>query len=365
MSAPSDTREIEWERSPLVEPKRDAEVERWARQAGALKAYPLHYYSACPWLARSMARLGTIDLTHLDHDLAGRAVLVVSRDNSCRYCLAAARLLLRAVGRSEESIESLEGDLASAEQAPERHPDLTFVRRLSRSNPPPTPADIGALREAGFSREEILELAFVTAQYVAINRINTMVALPPERFERLDRGWLLPLLRPAARRMFKARRRRHPPVFLSAGEKTGPFAAEVTGLDGLPAGRTLRQILDDAWSSPILTRRTKALAFAVVARGLGADRVEREALELLAADGFERSAAESALAHLASPALDPVESALLPFVPETLWYEPAPLQRQVRQLRGKLSDAELLEAVGIAAFANAVCRLSLALEAIE
>ncbi len=367
MSAPLGIREIEWERPPLVEPIPDAEIERWARESGAPRIYPLRYFTRCPWLARSMVRLGALELAHLGHELADVAVLVVSRDNSCRFCYAGARVLLRVNGMSEASIESLEGDLVTAELEPRRRLGLEFARRLSRSNPPPSATEVEALREAGFSREELLELAFVTAQYVVVNRITTLIALPTERMERLDRGWLIRLMRlmrPIIRRVIGESRIRRPPVFLSVEEKSGPFAAEVVGLDGLPAARKLRQILDEAWSSPILTRRAKALTFAVVAHGLGADRVEGEALDLLAAEGFDRSAAEGVLAHLASPALDPVESALVPFVRETLWYEPAPLQRRARELRDLLTEEELLETIGIAAYANAVCRLSLALEAI-
>ncbi len=364
MSAALSIREIEWESAPLVEPKPDAEVERWAREVGAPRLYPLRFFTRCPWLARGMVRLSTLPLAHLDHELADVAVVVVSRDNSCRYCYGRARFLLRAIGMSEERIESLEGELFAAEIEPRSRVGLDFARRLSRSNPPPSAADVKALREAGFSREELLELAFVTAQYVVINRVVTIVALPLGIFERIDRGWVLRLIRPIVRRLVSKRRLRTPPAVLSDEEKSGPFAPEVNGFDGLPAGRTLRQILDDAWASPILTKRAKALAFAVVARGLGAERVEREAFDLLAAEGFDRSEAEEALAHLASSALSPVESALLPFVRETLWYEPGPLQRRARELRGTLTDEELLETIGIAAFANAVCRLSRALEAI-
>ncbi len=35
MSAPLSIREVEWESAPLVGPKRDAELEHWARQAGS------------------------------------------------------------------------------------------------------------------------------------------------------------------------------------------------------------------------------------------------------------------------------------------------------------------------------------------
>jgi hypothetical protein len=38
------------------------------------------------------------------------------------------------------------------------------------------------------------------------------------------------------------------------------------------------------------------------------------------------------LAHQASPALDPVESVLVAFARETLWYQPAPLQRRAQSI---------------------------------
>jgi len=358
-------REVAWESPPLFEPHRDAELERWARESGAPSFYPLRYFARCPWLARSMVRFSALELAHLEHELAELAVLVVSRDNSCRFCYAGARLLLRVTGMSAERIESFEAGLATAEIEPRNRLALEFVRRLSRCNPPPSRAEAQALLDAGFSREELLELSFVTAQNVVINRLTTLAALPPSRPERLDRGWVIKLLSLLGARLRRKRWIRRDAVSLSPAEKTGPFSAEVVGLDGLPAGRILRAILDEAWASPILSTRTKALAFAVAARGLGAKIMEQEALELLAAEGFDGSATEEVLAHLASPALEPVESALLPFVRETLWYEPAPLQRRARELLAELTPEQLLEGIGIASFANAVARLSRVLEVID
>ena len=47
----------------------------------------------------------------------------------------------------------------------------------------------------------------------------------------------------------------------------------------------------------------------------------------------------------------------MPFARETIWYEPAPLQRRARVLRDRLSGPQLLEAIGVASLANGLCRM--------
>jgi len=47
----------------------------------------------------------------------------------------------------------------------------------------------------------------------------------------------------------------------------------------------------------------------------------------------------------------------VPFTRETIWYEPAALQRRARALRDRLSPLEFLEAIGVASLANGLCRL--------
>jgi hypothetical protein len=65
----------------------------------------------------------------------------------------------------------------------------------------------------------------------------------------------------------------------------------------------------------------------------------------------------SALTHLDAPELDPVERVLVPFARETIWYEPAALQRRARAVRDRLSGPQFLESIGVAALANGLCRL--------
>jgi hypothetical protein len=45
-------------------------------------------------------------------------------------------------------------------------------------------------------------------------------------------------------------------------------------------------------------------------------------------------------------------------VRETLWYEPAVLQRRTRALRDSLTQEQLIEAIGVASLANGLCRMA-------
>jgi hypothetical protein len=163
---------------------------------------------------------------------------------------------------------------------------------------------------------------------------------------------------PIARRLLRARTRRSRP--LEPVECAGPWAYLVEALARLPAGRVLRRVLDEACASPVLPRQTKLLVFAVVARTLGSAHSEREAVRLLLECGADPDAVAGALRHLHAPGLDPVDAAAVPFARETVRYRPAEVQRQARGLLPLLGAERLVELVGVAALANAVCRLGAA-----
>ena len=61
--------------------------------------------------------------------------------------------------------------------------------------------------------------------------------------------------------------------------------------------------------------------------------------------------------HFDRKDLSPIERLLVRFARETIWYEPAPLQRRARMLRERLSGPQLLEAIGVASLANGLCRM--------
>src|SRR5207248_3119422 len=80
--------------------------------------------------------------------------------------------------------------------------------------------------------------------------------------------------------------------------------ALVAALGDSPSAETIRRMVDDAFASDVLPRRTKALLFAVVARALGSAYVEAEVRALLAAGGDSATELDRILEHLAAPSLD-------------------------------------------------------------
>jgi alkylhydroperoxidase family enzyme len=351
-------REIEWEPC-LLEQRRDDALDRRARATLGRGAGPLTYFAALPWLANVAVDFQACLLTvvHIEHDLADLVSLAVSQDNSCRYCFAVTRTFLILLGYPPRRIAHLEQQLLTSEFSDKERAAIDFARRLSRSNPLLEPAARDALGRAGFTEPAIRELTGLVGVNVFYNRLSTLPALPPETMEALPDRWRTRLLRPVLGRVVRRYRFRGAPVALTDAQRQGPFADVVAGFDGLQIGGVLHGALAAAWASPVLPVRTKALMFAVVARALGCTHTEHEARRLARAAGVADADAEQALAHLDSPALDDIERMLLPFARETVWYQPAAIQRRARELRESIGSERFLEVVAVAALANAVCRL--------
>jgi alkylhydroperoxidase family enzyme len=349
--------DIEWE-APFLEPTQDRELERYVRQRLGMVPTLATYFYSCPWIVRSIVAFDSsqLRLTHVDDELARLIGLVVSQDNSCRYCYAASRALLKIFGFGEMRIRQLEQDLLTAELSPNARVALDFVRRVSRANPLPAGGDTQKLRAAGYGEGAVKELVFLAAINVYYNRLATLPAIPTEALERMERSWVFKLLRPLIARFLTAKwRAAQGPAF--TGEP-GPYAYLVDRFAGVPLAATLAWSLHEAWQPSLLPARTKAFAFAVVARGLGCPTSEREATRLLVTEGVDETVVRAALDHLASPALNAVEAAIVPFARETIWYSPVQIQRRARALREQLTREQFLELVGVVSLANAVCRMS-------
>src|SRR4029434_4190372 len=101
--------DVTWE-ACLIEPRDDRVLESYARRKIGIPWPTIRYFSSVPWLARALIDLHPEYglLMHLDQDVADLLTLVVSQENSCRFCYAAQRMLLWSQGMAEARIERLE-----------------------------------------------------------------------------------------------------------------------------------------------------------------------------------------------------------------------------------------------------------------
>lgn len=356
-------RDVEW-LPPLLERHSDpARLGRIKARAGRAQAN-LAYFVASDWLPEANAEMNValFTRTHLSHELADLVGLAISRDNACRYCFAATRTLLIMVGYPRERISRLEQDLTITDLDERTRTAITFARRLSRSDPHPSAADAQALARVGIEGSAYRELAAAVCLWAYFNRVSTLAAIPPDTMEALPDRWPVRLLRPliAGRvdRTYRITGRETP---LPDEMRRGPCAQAINALDGLPQAPILRRAIDAMWASDGLPRRTRALLCATIARALACPTSEAEAVALLAEEGVAPDTVDGVLRHLDAPGLSETERMLVRFARETVWYEPAPLQRRAHEIRAQLSERELVETIGTVSLANMLCRLHVAL----
>ncbi|HKY92405.1 MAG TPA: carboxymuconolactone decarboxylase family protein [Nevskiaceae bacterium] len=350
-----------WE-VPLLQPTRDVALERDLKRIGRGSPSPAAYFMSCPWLARSCVRLNWDHglLLEVDFMLSDLMILVVSQENACRFCYAATRMQMRMMGMDEERVQELERQLSADGLDPKTVAAVRFARRLSRSNPPPDRGELAALRAAGFSEAQVRELIFVIAGSCYFNRLMTVPALPAESMERMPDRWFAPLIRPLMARMMRGWRWRGEPLSVGAMADL-PCASTLAMLHSTPMADALAVTLQEMWAPTVLSRRSKALVMAVVAHGLGCAAVAADMQAILDQEGLGRDEVENVVTHLRGPGLDPVESALVTFARDTIWYEARSIQRRARATSEVVQGPALVEAIGLSAFANFMCRLHLAL----
>jgi AhpD family alkylhydroperoxidase len=355
-------KQTEWEACVLA-PARDAAVEGMARRAYGMVPPHMPYLAHAPWVAESQVYLSPSQglLIELDDDLQELVSLVVSHENSCRFCFAVSRYLLRVQGMTEARVAELQARLSQAALDPRTNAAVAYARRMARSQPLVGGAERRALREAGFSAGEIRELAFAVAYISFANRITTIPAIPPHEMERLPDQWFFPVLRPLMAWM-GARHRRRGQRIAAPAPRSGPYAGLVAALGESPMAAAVARALDDMWSSPVLSRRCKALLVAVVATGLGCERTVEDARGVLREEGLADEVGARALRHLHAPELDAIENLLMPVARDTKWYQRAPVLRRARELCERLTPAQLIETIGVLGLANALCRLAPALQ---
>ncbi|HKZ03908.1 MAG TPA: hypothetical protein VJU81_00435 [Methylomirabilota bacterium] len=354
---PSPLEQVAWEPC-ILEPQRDRALEAYARRKQGIPNPAISYFAPVPWLARALVDLHPEYglLLRLDHGVMDLVNLVVCQENSCRFCYAAVRAMLWAQGLSRARIEQMERDLLRADLPPRTLAAMAFGRSQSRTGPAGARAAREALARAGVDAEEMREIAFAAALVDFSNRAHTIAAVPVRPLERMPDRLHTRLMKPLVNFLIR-RSRSYGRAQPLERIPEAPHRRLLQAYAGSPIAPALGAALEAMWASPVLARRCKLLIFAVVARGLDCEACGPEIVEALRKEGLSDAAIAEVLTHLDGPDLDRVERQVVSFARETIWYEPAVIQRRARALREHLTGPEVVEAIGVASLANGLCRL--------
>jgi uncharacterized peroxidase-related enzyme len=96
--------------------------------------------------------------------------VLVSRDNSCSYCVAAHTGALRAIGVTDKEISAIEEDPDKADFTTREKALIRFARKANREPLKIPDVEFGALRETGATDAEIVEALGVMELFTAFNK---------------------------------------------------------------------------------------------------------------------------------------------------------------------------------------------------
>ncbi|MGM0387285.1 MAG: peroxidase-related enzyme [Natrinema limicola] len=115
-------------------------------------------------------------------------VVAVSGVNHCYYCNVAHGALVRIYAEDPTLADQLVANYRTADISEAHHTMLDVAVKLTERPAEVEPADLEALREAGFSEEAIWDIAAVTAFYNLSNRMAMFAEMQPnDEFHTLGR----------------------------------------------------------------------------------------------------------------------------------------------------------------------------------
>jgi alkylhydroperoxidase family enzyme len=344
--------DIRWGRPFIPDTPLSPELVAEAKQR--LKKVPefVSMTGASPWLTRLMfiweerRAYAQLDATQINI-----VALVTAQENACRFCYGMQRALMKILGYSESQIRCIERDSELGDARTKALVD--FCRKLAQSNPRPARAEREALERFGFSQDFIAELVFEVGINCFMHRVASFLAAQPVAgLERASNRWWSVFLRPVL--AIKVRPKRITP---RRERGSGPFGPVLSALSGTGAQPILGEMAEHLLSPSALSRRTKLLMMATIARAMACPYCQGVATNLLVDDELSTEDIADVLDTLESPKLSAVEAKLLPFARATIRYEPYKMQERTAQLAVDLGPELALEAVGVTAMANMMVRL--------
>lgn len=116
-------------------------------------------------------------------------VVATSAANQCQYCVIAHGAILRVRARNPLIADQVAANYRKADISPRQRAMLDFAMKVARQAETVDEADCVALREHGFSDDDIWDIAAITAFFGMSNRLANFASLRPnDEFYSLGRS---------------------------------------------------------------------------------------------------------------------------------------------------------------------------------
>jgi uncharacterized peroxidase-related enzyme len=184
---------ITWLRVPGREELPAEVLELWAPALeklgfvpNVLRAYalrPSHLVAWTAWFDETMK--GDSGLTKAEREMIA---VVVSVANDCAYCIAAHSAVLRKLMKDPALADAVAADHRSADIPERMKVALDYAVKLTLRPREMVEEDVEALRDAGWSDEDVLDIAEVTGLFNMSNRMASGLGWAPNaEYEQLGR----------------------------------------------------------------------------------------------------------------------------------------------------------------------------------
>jgi len=107
---------------------------------------------------------------HLRRIVKESIAVLVSKDNSCSYCVAAHTASLQALGMSIDQVVAMEQDLETADFTPKERALIEFARQANSKPLGISEPQFQELRKAGVTDGEIIEALGVMEVFTSFNK---------------------------------------------------------------------------------------------------------------------------------------------------------------------------------------------------
>jgi uncharacterized peroxidase-related enzyme len=184
---------ITWLRLPDESELPQEVLDLWAPSLGklgfvpnVLRAYALRPTHLLAWTAHFDELMkGDSSLTKAEREMIA---VVVSVTNECAYCIASHSAVLRKLTKDPALADQVAVDHHLADIPERMKAALDYAVKLTRSPQHMVETDVGALREAGWSDEDVMDIAEVTAMFNFSNRLASGLGWAPNpEYDQLGR----------------------------------------------------------------------------------------------------------------------------------------------------------------------------------